>query len=63
MASHRIDQKKKASVVSKMAQYMIDNPDNCTRETLLLEFTQEEVDTCHADARAEANSRQNREAA
>lgn len=45
----------KARVVAAMADYMLQNGDHCTRDTLLLQFSQAEIDSFSADAREVAN--------
>lgn len=45
----------RARLVREMSQYMLDQGEHCTRETLLLQFTQNEVDTYSAEARIAAN--------
>ncbi|CDZ43224.1 Hypothetical protein NGAL_HAMBI1146_59970 [Neorhizobium galegae bv. officinalis] len=52
----KINKSERTRVVSEMAAYMREHGDNCTRETLLLQFSQNEVDTFSGPARAEANS-------
>lgn len=59
MASHRTNKTEKARIVSEMADYIQNHGDNCTRETMLLQFSQGEVDAHFADARAEVERRSN----
>ena len=51
----RINKNEKARIVADMADFMLANGEHCTRETLLLQFSQVEVDTYQAEARERAN--------
>lgn len=51
-----------ARITREMADYMLANGENCTRDTLLLQFTQAEIDTYSDQARSLANEHQNKAA-
>ncbi|MBT9373210.1 hypothetical protein [Rhizobium sp. CSW-27] len=51
----RINKNEKARTVAEMANFMMANADHCTRETLLLQFSQAEIDIYQAEARERAN--------
>lgn len=59
----RVNKGDKARIVSEMANYIENHPDNCTRDVMLLQFSQDEVDTNFADASEEVKRRQNQRAA
>lgn len=58
-----IKTKEKKRVINDMADAMLRYGDGCTKEQLLLQFTQEEVDAYSSEARALANTMSVREAA
>lgn len=51
----RINKKDRTKTVREMADYMRKHSANCTRETLMLQFTNEEIDLYSNEARDLAN--------
>lgn len=51
----RINKKDRTKTVREMADYMLSHSHNCTRDTLLLQFTNEEIDLYSNEARDLAN--------
>ncbi|MBB4146049.1 hypothetical protein [Rhizobium rhizoryzae] len=51
----RINKKDRTKTVREMADYMRKHSANCTREILMLQFTNEEIDLYSEEARTVAN--------
>lgn len=59
----RPTKKERQATIRQMADYMLANAENCTRDTLLLQFSQSEVDSFHEEARQLANTEAEQKAA
>ncbi|MEH0295895.1 hypothetical protein V6R98_27195 [Agrobacterium sp. CCNWLW71] len=63
MKTSRTNKGENKRLISEMADYIVEQGDNCTQETMLLQFSQSEVDSCFKSARDEVHQRRLQRAA